>query len=46
MQHHKCELQVSNIEEIRQQVVGLRQIINTTFESGELVEVGKQITIR
>jgi len=35
-------LQVSNIEEIRQQVAQLRQIINTTFESGELGEVGKQ----
>jgi len=33
---------VSNIEQIRQQVAELRQIINTTFESGELGEVGKQ----
>jgi len=29
---HKYELQASNIEEIKQQVAGLQQTINTSFE--------------
>jgi len=32
IQHHEYELQVSNIEEIKQPVAQLRQTNNTTFE--------------
>jgi len=30
--HHEHELQVSNVEEIKQQLAELRQTINTAFE--------------
>jgi len=42
--HHEYELQVSNIEEIKQQLAELQQTSNTTFERRDLKGASSALT--